>query len=195
MDIIPTDASIHPIDRRSVLKAIGVGLVAAGGFSGPAAAGDDAFARQLDTVRAATRKYRDLDTAADDGYRFFGVFDFVGVAFANFANVGNVGLTDPPSLLFYAPTRSADITGEDDVTDANTILAGIEYHVAGRDAGDQDMFDDELASRRLEVTEAQGWHPNPAGADITGLHVWVHLQNPAGVFATEHPTIRDRLTG
>lgn len=187
-------ASPRPPSRRSVLKAVGAGITAGGVFSGTGAAGDHTFANELNTVRASTRKYRDLEAAEADGYEFFGIFDFVGVVYSNPENTGNLGHTDPSSLLFYAPTRSGDIEDEDDVTNTNTILAGIEYHVEGRNAGDQDIFADEEASRKLKVTEAEGWHPNPLGAPITGLHVWVHLQNPDGVFAREHPTIRDRLT-
>lgn len=179
-------------NRRTVLRTMGLGIAAAGAFASPAAAGDDVFARQLDTVRSATRKYRDVATARADGYvePEFSPFPPVGHVFINTENIGNVGHDQPPSVLFYAPNGSS---GETD--DSDLILAGIEYHVLGRDAGDQDIFADEEASRKLAVTEADGWHPNPLGADITGLHVWVHLPNPAGVFNVEHPTIARLVEG
>jgi hypothetical protein len=163
---------------------------------GTAAAGDDTFARQLNTVRATTRKYRDLETATGEGdYEFLGIEPFVGVILVNVSNIGNIDLTEDPSLLFYAPTRSGEITDEEDVEASNTILAGVEYHVEGHGQGDQDIFADEQASRPLAVSEAEGWHDSPPGVPpLTGLHVWAHLVNPDGVFALQHPTIRDRLT-
>lgn len=181
----------EPIDteRRTVLRTIAAGLAAGGVFAGPAAAGDHALARELNTVRAATRKYRDVAAARADGYERLGVVEPVGVVFNNADFMGNTGHTDPPANLFYAPNRSGE------TEDSDLVLAGIEYHVPGRDAGDQDIFADEGASRRLEVTEAEGWHPNPFGGEFTGLHVWPHLHNPEGVFALEHATIRERLTG
>lgn len=175
-------------NRRTVLQTLGAGIVGGIASAGTAAAGDDTFARQLNTVRASTRKYRDVATARSDDYERLGTFDFVGTVFNNSDFMGNVGLTDPPANLFYAPNRSGD------TEDSDLILAGLEYHVPGRNAGDQDIFADEEASRRLKVTEAEGWHPNPFGGDFTGIHVWPHLQNPDGVFALQHPTIRDRLT-
>lgn len=184
------------LSRRTALKAtgsIGLGIATGSIFVGNAAAGDHRFAHQLNTVRATTRKYRDIATAEANGYSFFGVFDFVGVVYSNPSNINTTSQTEDPSLLFYAPTRSADIEDEEDVENTNTILAGIEYHVDGAHGNDQNMFDDTEASHPLKVSEADGWHANPAGAPITGLHVWVHLQNPEGVFAKEHPTIRDRL--
>lgn len=164
------------------------GLAAGTVLAGLATAGDDTFASQLATVRSATRKYRDVAVAEADGYERVAVLDLVGVVYNNAEFMGNTGLTDPPANLFYAPNRSGDTEPTD------LILAGIEYHVPGRDAGDQDIFADEEAARRLKVSESEGWHPNPFGGEFTGLHVWPHLHNPAGVFALAHPTIRDRLT-
>lgn len=160
-----------------------------------AAAGDHTFADQLNTTRDTTRKYEDIATAEYNGYSFSGVFDFVGVVYSNQSNVNNINQTEDPSVLFYAPTRGADIEDEDDVENSNTTLAGIEYHVTPRGAGDQDIFADEEASREFKVTEAEGWHthPNPE-VDLTGLHVWAHLHNDDGVFAKQHPVIRDRLS-
>lgn len=165
-----------------------MGIATGGVLATTAAAKDDTFARQLNTVRASTRKYRDVATARAAGYERLGLFDFVGVVFNNAAFIGNTGHTDPPSNLFYAPNRSGE------TEDADLILAGLEYHVQGAHGNDQDIFADEEASRPLKVDEATGWHANPFGAPITGLHVWAHLENTDGVFALEHPTIRDRLT-
>lgn len=189
-------------DRRTVLKTLGTGTVGSMVSVGTAAAGDDTLANELNTVRASTQKYRDVQTARENGYEFFGVVKFVGVVFVNPDNLGNLGHRKDPTLVFYAPTRNAEIKDEEDVENTNTVLAGLEYHVT-REDGDSppNMFDDENAHRSRKVTEEEGWHPNtlPLGdggalVDVFGIHVWAHLQNPDGVFALEHPTIRDRLT-
>lgn len=180
----------RPSSRRSVLRTLGIGVVASGVFAGTVAGGGGTFARQLDTVRSSTRKYRDVAVARSDGYTFFGAASDVGHIFANLDFIGNTGLTESPSLLFYAPNSGAGPTDDSDL-----ILAGIEYHVAGDQTDDPpDLFDDESASRELKVTEAEGWHrsPIPDVLDVTGLHVWVHLGNPEGVFQIGHP-IMERL--
>lgn len=58
----------------------------------------------------------------------------------------------------------------------------------------QDIFADEDASRNFKVTEAEGWHANPDGEPITGLHVSAHLDNPKGLFALPHGEIENRLS-
>lgn len=179
-------------DRRTVLKTIGAATVWSAASTGIAAASDDTFANQLNTVRSYTRQYRDVVAAQADGYEFFAVLPPVGHIYANLDNIGNTGLTDSPALLFYAPPNGSDTTDESDL-----ILAGHEYHVPGDQTADPpNLFDDEAASRELKVTEAEGWHrsPIPNVLDVTGLHVWVHLQNPKGVFHTGHPTIERLLS-
>lgn len=184
--------------RRDVLKTVGAGIVLGGAFTGRAAASEDGFENQLNTVWSSTRKYGDVATARADGYEEFGVMPPVGHIyqrsefFEEETFVGTTGLTEPPSLLFYAP-----ITGERDADDADLVLAGVEYHVAGdRTSDPPDLFDDENAAGELEVPETEGWHrsPVPDALDVTGLHVWVHLHNPAGVFHGGHPII-ERLVG
>lgn len=184
------------LTRRTALKAtgsLGVGIATGSILTTPAAAEDHTFAHQLDTVRSFTRQYRDVATAEADGYEFFGVLPPVGHIYANPGNIGNTGLTDPPSLLFYAPNN-----GEGHPDESDLILAGFEYHVAGDQSTDPpNIFDDESASRELQVTEEEGWHysPIPDVLDVTGLHVWVHLQNPMGVFHRGHPTIERLVSG
>lgn len=54
-------------NRRTVLRTIGGGLLA-GAIAVPASAGDDELSTQLNRVRARTRRYRDLETARNEGY-------------------------------------------------------------------------------------------------------------------------------
>lgn len=189
------------LSRRTAVKAtgsLGIGI-ATGGIFATNAAASERFEGQLNTARGTTEKYRRLQTARDNGYEFFDIVAFVGVVYANFENVGNIDHTEDPSLLFYAPKADSDLTTdseEGDVSDANTELAGIEYHVPGRrEPPDQDIFDDEESSRDFTVTEAEGWHKNPdPDVNLTGLHVWAHFDNPDGLFAKPHSIIKDRLT-
>lgn len=186
--------------RRAALKAtgrLGIGIATGSVLATNAAAGNHKFAHQLNTVRAATRKYRDVDAAKADDYERLFTFPPVGVIFGNQDYIGNLAHTDPPSLLFYAPNQAGE-TGNEEL-----VLAGIEYHVFVADDDEDgepddpspDIFDEENASRELKVTEAEGWHYNPGFAGgVWGLHAWVHLGNPDGVFAGPHPTIRRRLT-
>lgn len=178
-------ASLTRVSRRTVLRSIGVGLTASGLYTATAAAGDNTFTEQLTTARVATRKYHDVATARDDGYEKLGVEPPVGHIYHNPTFIGNTGLTQPPSMLFYAP-----IVIEGDIEYTNLFLAGLEYHVEGdQTENPPNMFADENASRELKVTEAEGWHrsPIPDVLDVTGLHVWVHLPNPNGMFHPEHP--------
>lgn len=188
------------LSRRAAIKttgSLGIGI-ATGGILTTTAAASEKFEGELNTARHTIDKYRRIEKARQNGYSFFGIEAFVGVIFANFDNVGNTKHAEDPSLLFYAPKADSDLTTdseEAEITDENTELAGIEYHVPGRrDPPDQDIFSDEESSREFKVSEADGWHKNPEGANITGLHVWTHLENSNGLFALAHATIQERLT-
>jgi hypothetical protein len=166
---------------------------------GTAAAGGHTLAEELNTVREATRKYRDVNVAKDDGYGFFEIVPHAGIVYANldhlvdFDDAGDLEHTDPPTLLFYAP--SEDVGDKDDVDESTIVLAGVEWLVSGRHEDfDADIFDDENSARNLKVTEEDGWHVAPGGLPFTGLHAWVHLANPNGVFARDHPIMIERLT-
>lgn len=141
--------------------SLGFGIATAGILASTAAAGNHTFAHELNTVREATRKYRDLDVAKDDGYRFFGVVQHAGVVYEKLPeNMGKLGLRDQPTSLFYAPSEDLDPGDTQEAVErTNLVLAGIEKHVPGRHGNDQDIFDDENAARKLKVTEAEGWNP------------------------------------
>lgn len=171
--------------RRSVVKAVGIGLATGGLYATSAAGQPDTLIQQLDAVRAATRRYRNVATARADGYTLPMVVPNVGHILADPARIGDdvVDITAPDALI-YAPIGAAG--GPED---AELALAAAEYVVPGdRSADPPDLFADEHTSRRLEVTEEEGWHHNEA-VGVTGLHAWVHRGNPAGVFNTTNPTV------
>lgn len=184
--------------RRGVLKMVGAGIALGGGIAGEVSASsavddDDTFAQQLVTVLSSTQKYQDVETARDHGYEEFGVEPPVGHIFqqSDFfdeeAYTGPTELTEPPALLFYAP-----VPLEEDPDETDLSLAGVEYHVSGDQTSDPpSLFDDENGSMELLVPEEDGWHrsPTPDVLDVTGLHVWIHLHNPAGMFHAGHPLI------
>ena len=192
------------VGRRPVLKALsaGVALSVGGGVATAAddsdrsdgsQAGADAFLQDLDTVLSTTYKYHGIGEAREDGYQEFGVMPPVGHIyrksdyFEGSEFIGPTELTEPPSLLFYVPTR-----GEEDSGDPDLVLAGMEYHVPGdQTSSPPNLFADEDASYELTVTEAEGWHrsPVPETLDVTGLHVWLYLSNPAGLFHGGHPLV------
>lgn len=195
------------VNRRTALKAIGAGLAGSTAISGFAAAGDHALAEELNTVREATRKYRDVEVAKDEGgYGFFGVIPHAGVVYANpneITTEASIGHTDPPALLFYAPSEDLDADDtEEDVDETTIVLAGVEWLITPRVTDptfDPDIFSDDEAARELKVTETEGWHPFPTppeegGLDVTGLHAWVHLANPNGIFARDHPLMLERIS-
>ncbi|PSP55450.1 hypothetical protein BRC82_05815 [Halobacteriales archaeon QS_1_67_19] len=172
-------------------------MALAGAFTGSVAAdgdptaGDETFSEQLFTVLGATHEYRSVHTAKEAGYEELEAVAALGHVFEYSAYwdgneyTGPTELSEPPALLFYAP-----ISGEGDSDDRDLVLAGVEYTVSGDRTGNPpDLFADEDSSRELKVTDEEGWHrsPDPAAHDVTGLHVWLYLSNPEGLFRLGHP--------
>lgn len=194
---------LRTIRRRTVLKTLGTGILASTLSARSAVAGSDTFTDELAAVRERTRHYRDVDSAERDGYHFFGVVPHAGVVYANpeyvESDVDALQHTDPPALLFYAPSEPLDVDAtEDDIDETTLVLAGIEWLTTPRITDptfDPDIFSDEEATRALKMTEVEGWHPfpDPDGLDVTGLHAWVHIANPHGVFARDHPLMFERI--
>lgn len=199
---MPTEEGMA--SRRGVLKAVGAGIVLGETFTGTVAAdvtptsSENTFMEQIATVLSSTHKYRDVETAKADGYRELGVVPEPPVGhvlekaeyFDGNEYIGPTKLTEPPALLFYAPTN-----GEDDSEDL--LFAGVEYTVSGdQTRNPPDLFADEDTSSEFTVTEEEGWHRSPAPDvhDVTGLHVWVYLDNPEGVFHKGHPLIAHMIS-
>lgn len=206
------------IRRRTVLKTIGL---AAGGtalFSGSVSARSNALSHELNTVRAATREYRDVATARADGYgatpQFVSPYTpHMGFHFVNPFLVapdeeGPFDLESPP-VLVYVPigkyrNEIRESIGEpgppffhDRDRDGELRLAAVEFAHLGdvedppaepEDGTPANIFSDEAAQRKLKFSEADGWEWVP-GAEITALHVWIHRGNPEGVFHPTNPTI------
>ncbi|WP_336364707.1 hypothetical protein [Halalkalicoccus salilacus] len=189
------------VGRRPLLKALGAGA-ALSAVSGVVSASDDGdddnegaevFLEDLTTVLSTTHKYRQIDEAIEDGYEEFGVEPPVGHIyrksgyFEGAEFTGPTELTEPPALLFYAP-----IEGEGDCDEFDLVLAGLEYLVSGDQTNDPPtLFTGEDTSYSLTVTEEEGWHrsPVPEVIDATGLHVWLYISNPAGLFHVGHPIL------
>lgn len=189
--------------RRTVLKTLGAGAIGIALTGTASAQRSDELSRQLNEVRHASKKYRDVSVARADGY---GVLPFtvspytpeMGFHFVNpqlmaADESASVDLSAPPILVYYT-TGNYDVgpgSIHDPDDDDKLRLGAVEFgHVGdeGPPGTPMDLFADEDASRTLKVTEAEGWEWVP-GPDITALHVWVHRNNPAGVFHPTNPTL------
>ena len=195
------------LNRRTALKTIGGGLLV-GAMAGSANAGGDDLSHELNEVRAATRKYRNVGLARDDGYGELVSpyepemgFHFVNPDLIAADEDGPFKLTEPPILVYFT-TGNYDpepFEEHDSERDGDLRLGGVEFaHVGDRDVLDEssdpdegtpaDIFSDEEANRNLKVSEEEGWEWVPP-AKVTAIHAWVHRGNPAGVFNPTNPTI------
>jgi hypothetical protein len=177
--------------RRTVLKTLGGGLVLGALGAVPASARPDDLSHQLNTVRAVTRKYRDIEAARADGYVALSPYvPGMGFHFADGPPFGT-DLEDPGVLVYFtngsynpAPGDSHDPEHDDDL-----VLGAVEWLVSGdQEDNPPNIFNDEESPRNLKTTEEEGWHFESAEG-FTGLHAWVHRGNPAGVFHPTNPTI------
>lgn len=178
-------------DRRTVLKTIGGGLLLGSFGALPAGAQPNVLSQQLAAVRAVTSKYKDIETAREDGYGAVSPYvPGMGFHFADGSPFGT-DLEDPGVLVYvtngrYNPDPGAE---HDPEHDDDLILGATEWVVPGdREDTSPDIFNDEDSPRNLNVTEAAGWHFEE-DEGFTGLHAWVHRDNPAGVFHHTNPTI------
>lgn len=190
---------IQPFGRRAVLKTIGVGIVGGVTFTGSASAASDGLSHELNTVRAAVQKYRDVSVARQDGYGtvvpyISGMgYHFVNPDFIAPDESGPFNLETPPILVYFT-TGDYDVNPgdvHDSTRDDDLRLAAVEFAHAGDNGAPgtpADIFSDEDSSRNLKVSEEDGWVFVP-GANITAIHAWVSRGNPAGVFHPTNPTI------
>lgn len=150
------------------------------------------LAQQLDAVRAATKKYRDIETAREAGYSAISPYvPGMGFHFAKGGPPFGTDRTDPPVLVYFTNGSYHPAPGDmhDPGHDDDLVLGAVEYIVPGdQTASPPNIFDDEASPRALKVTEAAGWHFEEAEG-FTGLHAWIHRGNPDGVFHHTNPTI------
>lgn len=185
----------YSITRRNALKGTAMALAGLP-MVGSVSARSDTLAKELNTVRAATRKYKDVAVAQSDGYGVGSPY-VPGMGF-HFVNGGLVasdedveGDLTQPAILVYVPTgnyRPEPGEPHDPDRDSDLRLAAVEFAHGGTLGAAADYFSDDEASRTLKVSEEDGWEPIP-GSPLTALHVWVHRGNPAGVFHPTNPTV------
>lgn len=200
--------SIVDITRRDVLKAggAGVALAVGGGLAGAVAAtpvgwDDRSLEQQLKYLRTRTKPYRKLSAADRDGYvsAALPLYCGMGYHFDKESAWEGENAPDPstPGSLFYA-LNEAD----------RLVLVGVEYLlITELDADGEpkdpmpNVFNDEpenVDEKPLYGTaEADGWEliTDPAtGFTVWDLHVWLHEDNPLGVFHPTHPAYDDLPT-
>jgi len=133
-------------DRRTVLKTIGGGLLWGVVGATPASAQPEELSRQLNTVRAVTRKYNDIETARADGYGAVSPYvPGMGFHFADGPAFGT-GLEDPGVLVYFTNGSYNPDPGEehDPDHDDDLILGAAEWLVPGDQKDNQpDIFNDE----------------------------------------------------
>lgn len=155
------------------------------------------LALQLNTVRNATQKYRDVAEAREDGYdeEISPYIPGMGFHFENHDLVAEDENTaadiTKPAILVYFPTGDYNpdpFEAHDPNRDDDLRLGAVEYAHHGTPGTAANYFADEDAGRELRASEEEGWQPIP-GTDLTALHAWVHRGNPAGVFHPTNPTL------
>lgn len=197
--------SLLTMNRRRLLQAgIATSAIAGRGGTGLASArplDEDwdslSLREQLRIVRKATQPYKQLRNMARAGYVSSPIplFCSEGYHFDNLA-LWETPEVDPrrPEALFYMLRDSGKLT-----------LGGAEYIVVTEldEQGNPlhpkpDLFNDETVSLDGDplngLSEADAWHliVDPAsGLVIWDLHVWVHEENPEGVFSLPNPRFAD----
>ncbi len=138
---------------------------------------------QRKEIRAATHRFRDVDTALAAGYvptDECAAIPGVGAMGFHYANPANLtdGVIDPtkPDILLYHLTDDGELK-----------LGGVEYFAAD---ADQDLTTDadrpNLYGQRFDGP-MPGHEPGmPIHYD---LHVWLYTKNPAGLLAAWNPRV------
>ncbi|WP_435318933.1 hypothetical protein [Haloarchaeobius sp. TZWSO28] len=167
--------------RRTVLKTIGTGIVGSIALTGTGAAGPGNLKWELAEVRSATAEYNNPVNALADGYQATDhAVCGMGYHYLNPALLGTIERTAPQVLAY----------GEDD--EGELVLGAVEYLVpkAGPYSDMPPSYFDYDDGR-----EEWGTLQAPPTADfdyLWALHVWVHTNNPEGVF--HHTNPREQFT-
>jgi len=185
------------LTRRTALRTLGGGLLVGASTATTSANGSDQLSEQLNSVRSATRQYRDVQQARDDGFDDHISVYVPGMGF-HFENHSLIAENEDashditkPATLVYQTTgdyNPGPFTQHDSSRDDDLLLGAAEFIHEGTPGADADYFNDEDATRNVKTSEENGWSVIP-GTDHTGLHAWVHRGNPDGVFAPFNPTV------
>lgn len=169
-----------PFRRRTVLKATGVAGLTGGTLAGLGSASEDctvtidgpegwnsmSLKKQLKEVENATKSYRKPENADADGYKNTGLLGCRhGFSYGKDDSFDDV--VDPlnPDIITYL------------LTNKKLELGAVEY-VVPAGCGEPDLFND----------EGESWY---TFGENQSLHVWVHEDNPDGVFAPRNPGFKD----
>jgi hypothetical protein len=139
--------------------------------------------KDLRRVRAATRRFRDVEAARAAGYAATGEctddpkYGGMGIHYANKDLVadGKLDVTKP-EILVYQPTRNGKLR-----------LGAVEYFQAD---GDQDLATDPDRPQLFGLPFDGPMLGHEPGMPIHyDLHVWLYRHNPAGLFAMWNPRV------
>lgn len=181
--------------------ATGAPLAAQG--AGPASSGEPS----LDEVRSLTERFRDVNVALADGYirdpadmcetsAVMGLADSIGVMGIHFFRPDLLGITGPPNPRVdgtgtYTDFRKPAILIYEPQADGSLQLVAVEnlvflraWEAAGHSA--PPTFQGVSYNRMVDdpATEADEAHHFEPHYD---LHVWLHRENPRGMFAQFNP--------
>lgn len=156
------------------------------------AADKASLAHELNSVREATKKYRSIEAAREDGYVAISPYvPAMGFHFAKVLPPFGTDLEAPGVLVYFTNGSYNPEPGEfhDPQRDDDLILGAVEWLVPGDQEDDPpNIFSDENSPRNLNTTEEEGWHFEEEEG-FTGLHAWIYRGNSAGVFHHTNPNI------
>ncbi len=140
---------------------------------------DPKLIAELDAVRTATAKYKDVKTAVADGYKETPACltspngdGSMGIHYSNAKLQRDPKvITTKPELLLYEPGPRGKRT-----------LTGVEYFI--KDVG---QAPPEIPFGHVDGPMRGQFPGQPANFN---LHVWLHKRNPEGVFEIWNPDVR-----
>ena len=186
-------------DRRSTVRQLcalaGAGALALGtltveaqhaGPQGAAhhtpAAGKPPSSDFIQTVRAATERFKDVAVAEAEGYSLmFGCVSgpdsgAMGLHYVNLALVGD-GQLDParPEIVIYEPLPNGKVR-----------LTGADFLVFAADWHKTNQATPELGGQLMHLIDSPNRYGLPT---FYTLHVWAWKDNPAGMFSNWHSNV------
>lgn len=147
-----------------------------------AAAGKPPSSDFIQTVKAATERFKDVAVAEAEGYSLmFGCvsgpdWGAMGLHYVNLALVGD-GQLDParPEIVIYEPLPNGKVR-----------LIGADFLVFAADWHKANQATPELGGQLLHLIESPNRYGLPT---FYTLHVWAWKDNPAGTFSNWHSNV------